>query len=228
MDNMKIWDQVCTTDPSQTKESGFGRKFTSISPQYQLQEATKVFGPYGKGFGFESCDIELFNDLDARLCFVKAVFFFVDEDGRHTFPINNTWSIMAGSAKKGTLHVDEDFAKKAETNTMSKALSRLGFGADVFLGKFDDHEYVQVASNTAALANAEDKIEEAAKQEREHQAWVDNTIKTISTSVNLHELQTLFTSVVRKAKLTNDMVSVGKFDNAKNKRKAELEKQEQL
>lgn len=115
--NMAIWNQVCTTDPTQTKESGFGRKFTSISPQYQLQQATKVFGPYGKGFGFESCDIELFNELDARLAFVKAVFFYVDEDGRHTFPINNTWSIMAGSEKKGTLHVDEDFAKKAETNT---------------------------------------------------------------------------------------------------------------
>ena len=36
-----------------------------------------------------------------------------------------------------------EFIKKLETNTISKALSRLGFGADVFLGKFDDSRYIQ-------------------------------------------------------------------------------------
>lgn len=223
--NMGIWDQVKKTDPEFTKKSGFGRSFTSISPQYQLQEATKVFGPYGKGFGFESCDIELFNDLDAKLAFVKAVFFFVDEDGRHTFPINNTWSIMAGSAKKGTLHVDEDFAKKAETNTMSKALSKLGFSADVFMGQFDDIDYVNHVTNETALTKAENKIDEIAKQEAEHREWVETTIRVIESSVSLHELESVFKKVVRKAKLTNDTTSIAKFDNAKNKRKSQLAEQ---
>lgn len=223
MENMKIWEQVCTTDPAQTKESGFGRKFTSISPQYQIQQATEVFGPYGKGFGFESCEIELFNELDAKLAFIKAVFFYVDEDGRHTFPINNTWSIMAGSAKKGNLHVDEDFAKKAETNTMSKALSRLGFGADVFLGKFDDHDYVQQVSNESALEKAEDKIALQAEQEAEYKKKIQKRVDTLLTAVSMNELEKCFKQFVRSANLIQDTASIARYEKAKNKRKVELE-----
>ena len=39
--------------------------------------------------------------------------------------------------------VDADFAKKIETDALTKALSKLGFNADVFMGRFDDHKYVE-------------------------------------------------------------------------------------
>ena len=38
---------------------------------------------------------------------------------------------------------NDDFAKKVETDTLTKALSKLGFNADIFLGKFDDTKYVE-------------------------------------------------------------------------------------
>ena len=38
--------------------------------------------------------------------------------------------------------VDADFAKKIETDALTKALSKLGFNADVFMGRFDDTKYV--------------------------------------------------------------------------------------
>lgn len=226
MSNMDIWDKVKKTDPKFTKDSKFGRKVTSISPQYQIQEATKVFGPYGKGFGFESCDLDMTHLDTLELVLVKAVFFYVADGEKNRFVINNSWPIKV-IKKKGSAPVpDEDFAKKAETNTMSKALSRLGFSADVFMGQFDDNEYVQAAANEAALANAEDKIAEAEKQEREYQEWVATTVKVISTAVSMHELKTVHRSSVRKANLTKDTVAIGKFENAKNKRKAELEAKE--
>ena len=40
--------------------------------------------------------------------------------------------------------VDADFAKKIETDALTKALSKLGFNADVFMGLYDDHKYVQM------------------------------------------------------------------------------------
>lgn len=219
--NMTIWDQVKKTDPKHTKKVTQRGGYTSISPQYQTQEATKIFGPYGMGWGFESIKLNMDHVEALGLCMVEAVFFYVIDDKRNSFPIHNAWSVKQGSK------IDPDFAKKAETNTMSKALSKLGFSADVFMGQFDDHDYVQAVTNESNLANAEDKIEEAAKQEREHQEWVTTTIRVLETAVNMHELQTLFKSVVRKANLIQDTVSVAKFDNAKNKRKAELEQQEQ-
>jgi hypothetical protein len=38
--------------------------------------------------------------------------------------------------------VDDNFAKKIETDALTKAISKLGFNADIFLGKFDDVRYV--------------------------------------------------------------------------------------
>lgn len=223
-DNMAVWKKVCKTDPAYTKvKSDRGRSLTSITPQYQLQMATDTFGPYGKGFGFERCDIEEREIMGVWVAVVKAVFFFVDSEGRHTFPVNNTWTMQAG--KRGAEYLDIDYAKKAETNTMSKALSKLGFGADVFMGQFDDHDYVEQARNESALAKAENKIEVIAEQEKQHREWVETTIRVLETSVNMHELETLFKKVVRKANLTKDTVSIAKFNTAKDKRKAELEAQ---
>jgi hypothetical protein len=38
--------------------------------------------------------------------------------------------------------VDDNFAKKIETDALTKAISKLGFNADIFMGKFDDARYV--------------------------------------------------------------------------------------
>ncbi len=37
---------------------------------------------------------------------------------------------------------DDQFAKKVETDSLTKCLSKLGFNADIFLGKFDDQRYL--------------------------------------------------------------------------------------
>jgi hypothetical protein len=39
--------------------------------------------------------------------------------------------------------VDDNFAKKIETDALTKAISKLGFNADIFMGKFDDVRYVE-------------------------------------------------------------------------------------
>lgn len=39
--------------------------------------------------------------------------------------------------------VDADFAKKIETDALTKALSKMGFNADIFMGRFDDTKYVE-------------------------------------------------------------------------------------
>jgi hypothetical protein len=38
--------------------------------------------------------------------------------------------------------IDDDFFKKVATDALTKGLSKLGFNADVFMGKFDDNKYV--------------------------------------------------------------------------------------
>ena len=52
-DNMELWNRVGKTDPDHTKLVAFGRKFTAIDAHSQIMEATRAFGPIGKGWGFD-------------------------------------------------------------------------------------------------------------------------------------------------------------------------------
>src|SRR5207249_9372453 len=76
---------------------------------------------------------------------------------------------FAGRNKYG-LFTDEEAPKKSLTDAMSKALSMLGFGADIHLGLYDDNKYVsslrrQFAEKAAAaLAKAPDAPDAPAEQ----------------------------------------------------------------
>jgi len=222
MSNTDIWDKVKTTDPNFTKDSTYGRKVTSICPQYQLQEATKIFGPYGKGFGFESCDLDLSQFEALNLVIVKAVFFYVSDGERFTFSINNSWPVKI-IKKRGDKPVpDEDFAKKAETNTMSKALSKLGFSADIFLGKFEDLNYVEMASNEKAMENAEDKLEEHRRQQEEKQAKCLKEIESLKNAKTLSELSGLFKTFKQRSLMHNDEQQLARIIATKDQAKLKL------
>ena len=105
---------------------------------------------------------------------------------------------------------------------MSKALSRLGFSADIFMGQFDDHEYVAMVNNEIALDNAEDKIEEARKQKEEYEEKCAKELKFIKLSASLNELQKRFTDFVRRANLHKDKNQILALTKAKDARKSEL------
>ena len=220
MSNIELWDSVKETDKDFTKYVNQRGGYTSITPQYQMQEATKVFGPYGMGWGFESIDMDYSAIETLGLVIVKAVFFYIIDDKRGSFPINNTWPVKSGS------RVDSDFAKKAETNTMGKALSKLGFNADIFMGLFDDPNYVDEVTNKKKLEKAEDKIAEQAKQDLEWSQWKQKELAVYDKLPNIEALKSVFTGHIKKIKLRGDEQAIRMFTKFKDDRKKELEKNE--
>lgn len=174
--NLSLWDKVCETDPNFTKHVNQRGGYTAVSPQYQLREATKQFGSYGSTWGFESIDYDYSLVETMDLVLVSAVFFYPSNGGKARFPIKNSWPIKSGT------RVDPDFAKKAETNTMSKALSKLGFSADVFLGQFDDAEYVNMMDAKARIESGDDEKVRAANDE--FKAWFEKQVETIGLCPN--------------------------------------------
>ncbi len=221
-ENLKLWDSVKETDEKFTKKVNQRGGYTAITPQYQMQEATKTFGAYGLGWGFESIEMDYSAIESLGLVIVKAVFFYYLDGKRGSFPINNTWPVKQGS------RVDSDFAKKAETNTMGKALSKLGFNADVFMGQFDDPDYVEGVTNKKNLEKAEDKIAEQAKQDQEWSEWKQKELKAYEKIPNLEALKVVFTGHIKKIKLRGDDAAIRMFTKFKDDRKAELEKNETL
>ena len=130
--NMELWDSVCLTDPAQTKRVNQRGGFTAIGAQYQIREATKVWGPYGKAWGVRNCGYtEIRNGEVLEEIALLADFFYPGGE----FEIATDIAYKPGN----------DTRKKLLTDLTTKALSKLGFNADVFMGLFDDNKYVNEA-----------------------------------------------------------------------------------
>lgn len=133
--NLELWNKVEKTNPSYTKKANVkGNNITSIAPQYQIKQATEQWGAYGTKWGFKTMGFDYTLSNIGMVTF-NAVFYYPCG----SFPICNSVQIYKDGAKT---KIDDDFAKKVETDTLTKALSKLGFSADIFLGKFDDVKYV--------------------------------------------------------------------------------------
>lgn len=215
-ETMALWSAVCKTDPSQTKHVNQRGGYTAIDPTYQAQEATRQFGPYGSGWGLFNIEYD-YGLLDRSLPMVVIHAEFRYPGG--SFPISNAISPTMG--KSGA--PDTDFAKKLETNTISKALSRLGFNADVFMGKFEDHQYIEHRAQEAAIQKADDQTNERLKQQQAYETEMDKLIQQMREAVSESMLKGLYTSAVRKANYKQDQAMLIKLERTKDQRKAELQ-----
>ena len=145
INSLELWDQVQTSDPMEVKEVDFGRKFNAIDAYSQIKNATQLWGPYGQDWGFKEA-LTTWTLEDAKLCHGQGMFTY---PAGHFF-VNGSINYISANGK-----VDSEFAKKLETDMITKALSRLGFNADVFLGKWDDNRYVNsLRQNKEALNQA--------------------------------------------------------------------------
>lgn len=198
--NLTLWKSVEKTPPDMTKDVKYGkREYTAIDPQWQLRLATALWGPYGDRWGLRNLDYRLVdvhrNDdkgsFLSSAVILKADFFYPAVGGREvSFPILNEDKFNPG----------DDTLKKLITNTRSKALSWLGFSADVFLGKFDDERYVKtlqaifedqdafVNTIASAIRTAKDLPTLTRHKERLEAIIGDGTLDDVAKAQELREL----------------------------------------
>lgn len=131
-DNMELWNKVCETDPAITKQVNQRGGFTAVCAQAQIKRATEIWGPYGGKWGVRDLQWGSVSDKDGEVIemALSGKFFYPDDN---EFEIGSDIAYRAGG----------DSRKKLLTDITTKALSKLGFNADVFEGKFDDNKYVQ-------------------------------------------------------------------------------------
>ena len=128
--NLKLWLQVEKTDPEQTRKVEMRGGFTAIDPTYQLKVATALWGPYGSKWGLRNLEWEMIDGTET----IKPT---MTIDAEFWYPGGN-FPISADMPFKA----NDDCRKKLLTSARSKALSLLGFSADIFMGKYEDDRYV--------------------------------------------------------------------------------------
>lgn len=179
---MKLWASVEKTDPRHTKRVNQRGGFTSIDAHYQVQCATKAFGPIGIGWGVEVMEPRIHDSV----IIVPVVIWHGDR--------SNRFGPILGCAEMFGKRVDTDAPKKATTDAITKGLSMLGFNADVFLGRFDDNKYVE---KVAAEFTSQDSA--GAKEE---------AIATLKKAQTIEELQSAWKALDRAMQRDDDVIKL--------------------
>lgn len=138
-EHLKLWSSVEKTDPKYTKpfSKAGGFSGTAINATYLIRKATALWGPIGGKWGPVVEDEKYVNGADGTIVHVLRIR-LRHPDGE--FPSYGQTTFV-GKNKNGQF-TDEEAPKKSLTDAISKALSMLGFSADVFLGLYDDNKYV--------------------------------------------------------------------------------------
>ena len=135
-ENLSLWNKVAKTNKRYTKQFIYeGTTLTTINAQYQLKKATEQFGEYGKAWGLYDLKFDRI-EVNGEPDIITLVAMFKYPAG--TFPVATDMPLRKAD---GTLQ--NDIYKKLVTDARSKALSWLGFNADVFLGESEtDNKYL--------------------------------------------------------------------------------------
>lgn len=232
--NLDLWESVFTTDPSYTKsyKGPGGFQGTSVSAMYIVMQATKAFGPIGIGWGYTITEEKYIEGGPLKVKEGEAPARAV----MHSLQID-LWYIQDGEKRivphygntpfvfTNTYGVNTDFEapKKSLTDAVKKALSMIGFAADIHMGLHDDGAYLEIISEQLAIEKSDDKIDEAAKQALEYREWLEENIKLIRTATSLNELRLLNKAIMRKLEMRKDDKSKTSFARAAEQRQAELE-----
>jgi hypothetical protein len=186
--NLNLWNSVDKTNSKFTKPATKGGySYTSITPVSQYKEATSVFGIQGIGWGIikgsEKFNHETYGD-DAQgkivLLTYDAWMYFIYDGKRGEVPLHaQEKASYVTKNGKGYLFVDEEARKKVVTNAMTKALSGLGFNADIFMGMFDNIDYREMLDAEFRLKGAEDSKAEKEVMHKEFNEWLNFKCETI-------------------------------------------------
>lgn len=222
-DNMKIWRSVMRTDPRYTKDlAGAGFEGTSINAEYMIMRATEIFGPVGTGWGYEVVEDRMLPGAPMSEAIYEDKKFIGnrilrDGDGtliteqNHSIKIKFWYAIEGevrgeveayGATKylykiKHGITCDGEAQKKSLTDAIKKALSLLGFSADVWLGLYDQAEYKAENALEFDIRNASDKAEDVTRIRKELDEKFKLNTDTMRAAVTPNEVSGVASALTR-------------------------------
>lgn len=220
-DNLALWKNVFKTDERFTTAFSVNGGGTSINGTYVAMKATREFGPFGIGWGVDVLE-ERFDKgapITRRIQTPNGESWELIPDGsggyltelHHTMKVR-VWYILNGvrgesvaygctpyiyGSKHGPIS-DGEAPKKSWTDAMKKALSPLGFSADIFMGLYDNPEYRQKNKAEFAIKNASENAEDAARLRKELDDKLTKVADTLAAGVTLNEVNKVFSPIARE------------------------------
>ena len=200
-ENLKLWQSVEKTDPKYTKafSKAGGFSGTAINATYLIRKATEQWGPIGSTWGALVEDERYVEGAEGTIIHVLRIRF------RHPGGEFNSYgqTTFVGKNKNGPF-TDEEAPKKSLTDAITKALSMLGFSADVFLGLYDDNKYVsdrKAEFSKGTITPNDDALENLNESELGRAQEIAKRMVELDKANDLEAARVLF----YENKLTNEM-----------------------
>lgn len=186
--------------------------------------ATELFGPAGKGWGYDILEEKLIDgipltepvlderkkeiatrflrDGDGTLIFtqnhsIKLLFWYADECGQRSEFISYGATNYRYRSNNG-LKADGEALKKSLTDAIKKALSMLGFSADVFMGMHDNPEYLADNKIEFGIKAASEKAEDWVRLRKELDDKFTRNTETMRTAVSQSEIRGIASTLTRE------------------------------
>lgn len=227
-DTMELWNAVRTPDPAATKAftRGGGFKGTATNAVYLIQRATELWGPMGGKWGVDIVDDRVIEGApllgkDGAVIgneLVHVIRINLRHPGGSVPGYGQT--MLVGTNKYGP-YTDEEAPKKSLTDALTKALSWLGFAADIHLGRWDDCKYVNQAK-AAYSEQATDAPAAPAKAIGMDPSELASRLQSIRAATDVDELREMLLSGTQEAKAAQDAEAYAAIRSAAVKRKAEI------
>lgn len=141
---LKLWNDLKPVSKEHTKsfKRAGGFSGTDVSPVWRIRRMTEVFGPVGKGWGYDI--IATWSEMNCA--YVRLGCWYVLEGERY-----QTGEQIGGTSFDRT--PDEAY-KMSVTDAIGKCLVNLGLAADVYMGQHDKEfiERIRARDRTKILA----------------------------------------------------------------------------
>ena len=141
-ENLKIWDNVEKVPEGYLKKIKGGRLkgMTDINPMWRLKALTEIYGPCGTGWIFTIDRTEV-HELHGEAVYVVFGHLQVCVDGKWAEGIQGVGASKIAAKESSGIFVNDEAPKMAETDAISVACKKLGFGSLIYEGKFDGSKY---------------------------------------------------------------------------------------
>jgi hypothetical protein len=140
-DNLELWNTLKRTDPKATKpfQRAGGLRGNQVDPAWRLQMMTEVFGPVGKGWGYEQLEWT----IAERMIFICCRVWYIDSVTGEKHFTGPQWggTELVRKNRDGSERPDDESFKMSITDAIGKCMLQIGLAADIYLGLFDDSKY---------------------------------------------------------------------------------------
>jgi len=183
--NLNLWDAHRTPHKDALKSftRGGGFSGTAIDPMWLIREATSEWGPMGGKWGIKDVEETVYEDGPdgTALHVCRLTVYYPDGE----VPCVGQTMIIAKDSRG--IKFDEEAPKKSMTDAISKALSWLGFGADIHMNAFDGNKYADLTGNDThdrnqACEHVANRLS-ADKHKVVVKAWLPESVKTLAAAL---------------------------------------------